>query len=138
MATVTAFIRVSTKKTKKANVRFRLRDGRSIQLLLASDIEVNPEHWDSTKQELKAKILFDTAKRAEFNKSVADLKNIILTIYNAAPIKDSLTSDWLKEEVDKVLHPEKYDLIEKQKTFFETYDYFLESRSEERRVGKEC
>ncbi|MFR9556108.1 MAG: site-specific integrase [Rikenellaceae bacterium] len=128
MATVTAFIRVSTKKVKKANVRFRLRDGRKMQLLFASDIEVNPEYWDSNKQELKAKILYDTAKRAEFNKSVADIKNIILNIYNSAPIKESLTSDWLKDEIDKALHPEKYDLKEKQKTFFETYDYFLESR----------
>ena len=43
MATVTAFIRVSTKKTKEANVRFRLRDGRTVQLLYSSDITVNPE-----------------------------------------------------------------------------------------------
>lgn len=41
MATVTAFIRVSIKKTKNANVRFRLRDGRVVQLLYSSDITVN-------------------------------------------------------------------------------------------------
>lgn len=128
MATVTAFIRVSTKKATKANVRFRLRDGRKIQLLYASNIEVNPDYWDNNKQEIKAKILYDTAERAEFNKSVADLKNAILKIYNAAPIKETLTSEWLKDELDIVLHPEKYNLSEKQKGFFETFDYFLENR----------
>lgn len=128
MATVTAFIRVSTKKVQKANVRFRLRDGRNVQLLYASHIEVNPDYWDSKKQELKAKILYDTAKRAEFNKSVADLKSTILEIYDSAPIKETLTSDWLKDEIDKALHPEKYEIIEKQKTFFENYKYFIEER----------
>ena len=53
MATVTAFIRVSTKKTKEANVRFRLRDGRAVQLLYSSDITVKPEHWNPKKEELK-------------------------------------------------------------------------------------
>ena len=61
MATVTAFIRVSTKKTKEANVRFRLRDGRAVQLLYSSDITVKPEHWNPKKEELKAKILMDSA-----------------------------------------------------------------------------
>ena len=49
MATVTAFIRVSTKKTKEANVRFRLRDGRAVQLLYASDLTVNPDYWNQKK-----------------------------------------------------------------------------------------
>lgn len=128
MATVTAFIRVSTKKAKKANVRFRLRDGRNIQLLFASDIEVNPDYWDNNKQELKAKIVFDTAKRAEFNKSVADLKNIILKLYNDAPDKQVLTSSWLKDEIDKAIHPEKYDLSPNRKSFFTAFDYFLDNR----------
>lgn len=128
MATITAFIRISTKKKKKANVRFRLRDGRSVQLMYASNIEVTPEHWDAKKEEIKAKIIIKPEERAEFNKNVSDVKNAIARIYNRVPIKEGLTSDWLKEEVDKELHPEKYDIIEKQKTFFETFDYFLESR----------
>ena len=42
LPTVTAFIRVSTKKKDKVNVRFRLRDGRAVQLLYMSDLTVNP------------------------------------------------------------------------------------------------
>ena len=46
MATVTAFIRVASKKKDKVNVRFRLRDGRAVQLLYVSDLTVNPDHWN--------------------------------------------------------------------------------------------
>ncbi len=107
MATVTAFIRVSTKKSDKANIRFRLRDGRKLQLFYKSNLEVNPAYWDASKQEIKAKILFDTAKRAEFNKNVANLKNLILEIYSEAKNKDVLTSEILEREIDKALNPEK-------------------------------
>ncbi|OAV65785.1 hypothetical protein Barb6XT_02264 [Bacteroidales bacterium Barb6XT] len=46
MASVTAFIRVSKKSVQSANVRFRLSDGRSVQLFHKSELTVNPAHWD--------------------------------------------------------------------------------------------
>lgn len=42
MATVKAFIRTSTKAKDFVNVRFRLTDGRNIQLFHKSDLKVNP------------------------------------------------------------------------------------------------
>ncbi len=36
------------KRIERATVRFRLRDGRSIQLFHASRLEVNPSDWDAT------------------------------------------------------------------------------------------
>lgn len=128
MATVTAFIRVSTKKSDKANVRFRLRDGRKLQLFYKSNLEVNPAYWDASKQEIKAKILFDTAKRAEFNKNVANLKNLILEIYSEAKNKDVLTSEILEREIDKALNPEKYGLNEKLQSFIEVFTQFIEEK----------
>ena len=127
MATVTAFIRVSTKKTKEANVRFRLRDGRAVQLLYSSDITVNPEHWNPKKEEIKAKILMDPAERAEFNRTVALRKSQITDLYNAAPDKSVLTSEWLSAEMYKLQHP----VVKNQEgvsSFFEDFDYFLETR----------
>ena len=127
MATVTAFIRVSTKKTKEANVRFRLRDGRAVQLLYSSDLTVNPEHWNPNKEEIKAKILMDPADRAEFNRNVALRKSQIIELYNAAPDKSVLTSEWLSTEMDKLLHP----VVKAQgdsASFFEDFDSFLETR----------
>lgn len=128
MATITAFIRVATSKKKTANVRFRLRDGRKVQLLYASDIEVKPEYWDVKREEIKAKVVMNPEEKARFNKDVSELKNLIADIYNAASDKDGLTSAWLKEEIDKAQHPEKYGIKTEKDTFFEVFERFLEVR----------
>ena len=128
MATVTAFIRVSTKKTKEANVRFRLRDGRAVQLLYSSDITVKPEHWNPKKEELKAKILMDPPERADFNRKVALRKSQITDLYNAAPDKSVLTSEWLSAEMYKLLNPVVVKKQESSSSFFEDFDFFLETR----------
>lgn len=128
MASVTAFIRVSKKRIERANVRFRLRDGRNIQLFHASELEVNPADWDATRQEIKAKVLYDAEKRAAFNKAVADRKNMMLEIYNAASDKEDLTSEWLDREIDKRLHPDRYIVEQLRQTFFEAYEEFIEKR----------
>lgn len=128
MATITAFIRISTSKKKTANVRFRLRDGRNVQLLYASNIEVKPEHWDAKREEIKAKVVMNPEQKAKVSKDVAELKTLIADIYNAATDKEHLTSAWLKEEIDKAQHPDKYGISTQPETFFETFAYFLETR----------
>ena len=128
MASVTAFIRVSKKRIERATVRFRLRDGRNIQLFHASELEVNPSDWDATRQEIKAKVLYDAEKRAAFNKAVADRKNMMLEIYNGALDKEGLTSEWLDREIDKRLHPDRYIVEQPRQTFFESYEEFIEKR----------
>lgn len=128
MASVTAFIRVSKKRIERANVRFRLRDGRNIQLFHASELEVNPSDWDAARQEIKAKVLYDAEKRAAFNKAVAERKNIMLEIYNAASDKEGLTSEWLDREIDKRLHPDRYIVEQPRQTFFEAYEEFTVKR----------
>ncbi len=128
MATVTAFIRVSKKKVEKAHVRFRLRDGRDLQLFHKSKFEINPDHWDKSKQEIKANILYDTKKRAEFNQNVASRKKLILDVYNKYPDKKNITSEILDIEIDKELHPENYGLIEKPEKFFETFLDFIAAK----------
>ncbi|MBN1462679.1 MAG: phage integrase SAM-like domain-containing protein [Paludibacteraceae bacterium] len=115
MATVTAFIRVSTKKTNEVNIRFRLRDGRTLQLFHKSEIPVKPSDWDSTTQAIKAKVIYDNQKRADFNKSVNNRKALIIDIYNAQSIKDNLTSDWLEDAIDRKINPSKYKLEEPEK-----------------------
>lgn len=108
MATIKAFIRTSTKVKDLVNVRFRLTDGRSIQLFHKSDIKVNPNDFDAKNETIKAKIIFDYKARSEFNKSITDRKNLISNLYLNAPDKSILTSDWFEEAIDKTLHPEKY------------------------------
>ena len=77
MASVTAFIRVSRKRIDRANVRFRLRDGRNIQLFHVSELEINPSDWDAARQEIKAKVLYDAEKRVMYNNEVAERKNMM-------------------------------------------------------------
>ncbi|MDH6356252.1 site-specific integrase [Parabacteroides sp. PF5-9] len=125
MATVTAFIRTS-KKDKNVNVRFRLRDGRERQLFHTSDIELLPSVWDNTKQQIKAKVVFDEKERLRINKEISDRKNLILELYTGTPNKEITTSEWLDNEIDKHLHPEKYQ--SKESVFFILFDEFLLKR----------
>lgn len=127
MATITAFIRTS-KKSKDVNVRFRLRDGRSLQLFHTSEYIINSDLWSDEKQSIKAKVLYNEVKRTEFNKSVNERKNLIADIYSKNVGKDDLTSEWLDIEIDKRLHPDKYGVGENQQTFFEIFEEFLENR----------
>ena len=68
MTTVKAFIRTG-KKDKEVNVRFRLSDGRNVQLFHKSDIMVSPTLWDAKTEKYKAKsiIKLDIRTSAEFN-----------------------------------------------------------------------
>jgi len=110
MATVNAFIRVSTKKNNKVNIRFRLRDGRNLQLFHTSEITILSSDWDAKSQTVKAKIIYDPEERLKLNQSVNNRKNLILQLYTDEPIKNNLTSSWLEEAIDKSLHPEKYHI----------------------------
>ena len=126
MATVTAFVRTTKKKTSMVNIRFRLRDGRGIQLFHKSNIEVNPSHWDNVRQEIKAKVIVDPEVRLRTNRQVAERKNLILEIYNSEDNKDRPTSEWFESEIDKRIHSHKYSV--KAQPFFETFDDFLQKR----------
>ena len=128
MATVTAFIRVASKKKDKVNVRFRLRGGRAVQLLYVSDLTVNPDHWNPKKEEIKPKAIMHPADKAEFNKLVALRKSQIIDLYNAAPDKTLLTSEWLKTEMKKIVCPEERTLDDNGK-FFQDFEHFLQVRN---------
>ena len=54
-----------------------------------------------------------------------DLKKAIISAYNEAMDKESLTSVWLTEIVDKFHHPGKYDNRPKEKTFYALCEEFL-------------
>ena len=125
MATISAFVRTSKNKTK-CKVRFRIRDGRDIQLFYTSNLEINPIHWDAKRQEIKSKVVYDTIERTEFNTNVAKWKTILLEVYTSLSDKENLSSESFCVEVDKYLHPEKFHL--QKPGFFELCDEFLLKR----------
>jgi integrase len=119
MATVTAFIRTTkTDKNKSANVRFRLRDGRQFQIFYKSEIFVFPDKWDEKQQKIKARCIIDEQQRKDFDKAVSDRKNLIKDIYLRKG--KTLTSDILENEINRVLHPEKYE--QPRQTFFDAFE----------------
>ena len=125
MASVKAFIRTSAKKAEKVNIRFRLSDGRNVQLFHKSEIEVDPDIFDKKNEIIKAKVVYPKDKRTKFDNDVADRKKLIRKFYDSTL---GITSEQLDLKIDQSLHPEKYFHEEdKQKTFFEVYDLFVAS-----------
>lgn len=128
MATVKAFVRISARKDT-TNIRFRLSAGRGMQLFHVSEMNVNPAIWDNSAQEIKSRAVCTTEKRNEIMRGVVARKSLILEIYENAADKESLTSTWLEEEIDKRLHPAKYEIQETtSEYFFELFDLFLKRR----------
>ncbi len=119
MSTIRAFIRNPKNPGAIVFVRFRLSDGRDVQLFHRSDITVDPLIWDHKKEQLKSKVPVDLHERTSFNKSVIERKNLLLEVYNE--IKDQkLSSKFFEKQIDKRLNPQKYKL-----SFFEIFDTFL-------------
>lgn len=127
MATIKAFIRTTSKK-ECVNVRFRLTDGRDVQLFHRSEIKVNPIYFDSKAEKIKAKVLFDPIKRKDFDKCISDRKNLIEEIYFSVSDKSKLTSTWLEQSIDKKIHPERYinNDVQHPNTLLKYVAYFIE------------
>jgi len=109
-----------------ANVRFRLRDGRDFQLFHKSELAVIPEKWDERQQKIKARCIINELELKTFDTAVNDRKALIHCVYLSKG--KMLTSDLLDEEIDKVLHPDKYQPKEQTQTFFEAFNEFLSKR----------
>ena len=106
MATIKAFIRTG-KKDKESNIRFRLSDGRGIQMFHKSDLTVSPLLWDDKKEQYKAKCLVKAEERLRLNTLIAERKKLILSIYSSSECNTSKDLDQL---IDMALHPEKYSI----------------------------
>jgi integrase len=105
MATIKAFIRTAAKVSKDVNVRFRLTDGRNIQMFHKSEIMINPDVWDSGKECIKTRVLYAEEKRIRFNNSIVQRKELIQRLYATETDKSILTSDWLDKAVKAALSP---------------------------------
>ncbi|MDR1372565.1 MAG: site-specific integrase [Dysgonamonadaceae bacterium] len=127
MATIQTFIRTGKgAKKNHVNIRFRLSDGRDIQLFHKSELVINADKWDVKKQSIKASCVYDAKKRNEFNKALTDRKNLILDIYTQnLGKKVDFTSDWLNAEIDRALHLKK-GVKSENITLFRFIDKFIQ------------
>ena len=108
MATIKALIR-STRKDGVVNIRFRLSDGRNVQLFHSSDILIDINLWDAKKECVKTRALCKDDVRKRINDSIDERKKLLLSIYDANK-NTELTSAIFEELIDKELYPQKYDL----------------------------
>lgn len=124
MATVKAIVR-TIRKNANVNIRFRLSDGKNIQLFHVSEIKVNADLWDAKNDCIKKRALCLDEERNAINKAVNDRKYLILSIYGANKDK-CLTSDLLDKLIDKYLHPDEY--LGYSNNFFSLINQFIEKR----------
>lgn len=122
MATVKAFIRTSKKGNTLCNVRFYLSDGREKTFYAKSNLFVYSDDWDAKNEQIKTRIAYDSEKRKEFDTGIENHKRYIKEAYSEAG--DDLPKDWLEITLDKWYHPEKYESIKKDKTFFDYFDEY--------------
>lgn len=125
MATVTPFIRTSKNNAKKVNIRFRLTINSKKSFYHSSEIEVNPNYWDSKLHKIKTKVVYKEDERNKFDIEVSDRRRLILDIYNNTLDKENFNSKQLDVEIDKFLYPELYQDEVKEKTIFDLFDEFL-------------
>lgn len=122
MTTVKAFIRTG-KKDKEANIRFRLSDGRNVQLFHKSELMVLPTLWDEKREQYKAKSVIKTEERIRLNTAIAERKKLLLSLYADTP---SITSDRLEQLIDEQIHPEKYQ--KQGDDFFSIMETYLQKK----------
>lgn len=122
MATVKAIVRTTRKKTE-VNIRFRLSDGRGVQIFHSSGIMVNPDLWDTKNDCIKKRALCHESKRNEIDKVVNERKGLLLDLYRANK-EQILSGMTLDELVDRALNPQKYNTS--SKSIFELIDVYIE------------
>lgn len=124
MATVKAFIR-SDKKDNFVNIRFRLSDGRKIQMFHTSEFLVQPSIWDEKKEQYKAKAIIPIhcKTREELYRDITERKNLILRLYTEYKIE---TSEQLNKHIDEYLNPDKYDVKEANSSLYNRFSLYIE------------
>jgi integrase len=71
-------------------------------------------------------VVFDAKEKRRIDKGISDRKELIKNLCVGVVDKNTLTSEWLEDAIDKELYPEKYYTAPKKQLFFETFDEFLE------------
>ncbi len=133
MATVRAFIQTS-KKTQLVPIRFKLSYGRHKEVCYTSEMKVDPINWNATKQNVTKGY-----EKESYNGNIAARKALIEKIYNDKPYDVDVTSEWLNLEIDKNLHPERYQIEEEKPLMLLQYvKMFIEAapQRKDRQTGR--
>lgn len=127
MVIISLFIR-PTKKSSITKVGFRLVDGRKKNVFYTSDILVDSRLWDQKRQNFKSNLkLIDEEQRRKTLNDINHIKELLIHAYNNRENDSVVTSDWLKSEMNYLLKNPEERKGEPEKSFFETFEYFITS-----------
>lgn len=113
MATIKAMIRATNGKDT-AFVRFRLSDGRNVQLFYTSPISVKVDLWDAKKEEISTRKICNTSYRKTTNTAIQETKDKLFEVYerNKKYIHSS-------DDLTKVMNGKKLGDIETDGNIFD-------------------
>ncbi len=89
----------------QATIYARLRDGRKIDMIAPTKLDINPNYWDDKAEQVKSKVVYDMDQRTFCNEETRRLKSYIEKEYQR--VEDQPEKDWLKVTLDKYYNPKK-------------------------------
>lgn len=126
MTSLKTFIK-TTKIDSPTNIRFRLRDGRDVDLYGVSKITIHPSHWNFKTELPRTRSNFDNKVKLQYE--LNSLKTFILTEYQNR-INRKPPKSWLKETITRYYNPlpiEELTLGKAKPTLFEFIDNFIKT-----------
>jgi len=95
MAKVTFFLK-STRSNEQTPVVLRLRDSRSVDIEVRTRLQIIPENWSKSNQEMMAKSGIIPEDRFRFNETLIDMRATVLKEYSSLVLSGKTpTRKWL-------------------------------------------
>lgn len=110
-------------------IRLKVNQSQRVQAKVKG-LSVSRKYWDEKKQRQKDTSEFlKPWEKADFrakNKKLSDLKETLLQRCDEV-LEEDITGEWLKEQIDQILHPSKYEPKEvKPVTLMEAVNEFID------------
>lgn len=126
MATIHALL-ITTKINQPVKIKFRYKEGNSVDLLYTSSIKVFPADWDKKYQAIKINSSITKQQRTKINNEVQKIKNDIIDFVENTD--GSINNTSLKEHLSRLYNTkqktQKIKKVEKVNDFFTIFDNFL-------------
>ena len=129
MANVKAFVRTQ-KESKNVCVRFRIYEGRKVDMSIKSNISVDSSMWDNSKEALKQGSTTPISRNRIAYRINTWKAAIMQAFEELRQSPEEITSQNLSIYVDRVLNPDKYKgaaMFSSNMDFEQTFNYFIET-----------
>lgn len=115
------------KSKSTANVMFRVRDGKKVDLSYTSEIVVDVNQWDKFNQGYTRRCTLEDSSKELVNQQISDRIKIIREVYTKKEDFIEPTSKWLTQEVKQSLLNIKNKENINNINFIEEFDYYIKN-----------